>query len=61
MGAIKYYLKWFLMMIGILAAVGCSLSSVVALITCNFIVAAICAIVAAAGVALAITSFEYMN
>ena len=60
MDAIKYFLKWFLMMIGILAAVGCGLSAVVALITCNFVVAAICAMVAAAGVSLAITSFEFM-
>ena len=61
MSAIKYFLKWFLMMIGILAAAGCGLSSVAALISCNFIAAAICAIVAAAGVSLAITSFECMD
>ena len=61
MSAIKYFLKWFLMIIGILAAAGCGLSSVVALIACNFIAAAICAIIAAAGVSLAITLFEYMD
>jgi hypothetical protein len=61
MSAIKYFLKWFLIMIGIFTTVGCGLSSIVALIACNFIAAAICAIVTAAGVSLAITSWEYMN
>ena len=61
MSALKYFLKWFLMMVGILAAAGCGLSSVVALISGNFIAAAICAIIAAAGVSLAITSCEYMD
>lgn len=61
METIKFFLKWFLLMSGIVGAVGFGLSAVVLFLECQFGFAAGSAIATAFCIATAITSFECME
>lgn len=62
MDAIKFFLKWFLMMVGIIGAAGCGIATIsMLLFGGSWIAIIICAICTAFGIALAITCFEFMD